>query len=151
MLRTKSGLPKHCSWNTDHHGKRRVRFRKAGFTTYLTCTPWSEDFMRQYACALDGVKAPATSGEVGASRTIPSSISALVVRYYRSPDFKALRPSTQVMRRYIIENFRREYGDDPVNRLARKHIKDIIGAKAGTPHAANSLLKMLRVLLGFVR
>lgn len=56
MLRTKSGLPKHCAWNTDQHGKRRVRFRKAGFSTYLTGTPWSEDFMRQYAAALDGVK-----------------------------------------------------------------------------------------------
>jgi hypothetical protein len=47
MIRTKSGLPKHCGWNTDHHGKRRVRFRKAGLSTYLTGTPWSEDFMRQ--------------------------------------------------------------------------------------------------------
>jgi hypothetical protein len=28
MLRTKSGLPKHCYWNTDRHGVRRVRFRK---------------------------------------------------------------------------------------------------------------------------
>ena len=49
MLRTKSGLPKHCGWNADRIGTRRVRFRKAGFTTYLTGTPWSEDFMRQYA------------------------------------------------------------------------------------------------------
>ena len=57
MLRTKSGLPKYCSWNVDRHGKRRVRFRKAGCTAYLTGTPWSEDFMRQYATALDGVKA----------------------------------------------------------------------------------------------
>ena len=30
MLRTKSGLPKHCSWAPDRHGKRRVRFRKSG-------------------------------------------------------------------------------------------------------------------------
>ena len=57
MLRTKSGLPKHCGWNVDRHGKRRVRFRMAGFTTYLTGTPWSDDFMRQYAAARDGVKA----------------------------------------------------------------------------------------------
>ena len=42
MLRTKSGLPKHCGWNADRHGTRRVRFRKDGFTTYLTGTPWSE-------------------------------------------------------------------------------------------------------------
>jgi integrase len=124
---------------------RRVRFRKGGFT-YLTGTPWSEDFMRQYARALDGVKAQA-SGERGASRTIPGSINGLCVSYYRSPDFKALRSSTQVMRRYIIERFRNEHGDMPVNRLFRKHVKDIVGAKADTPHAANSLLKMLRILL----
>ena len=48
MQRTKSGLPKHCSWNTDRHGKRRVRFRKSGFTTYLTGLPYSPDFMAQY-------------------------------------------------------------------------------------------------------
>jgi hypothetical protein len=57
MRRTKSGLPKHCSWNLDReNGKRRVRFRKVGFSTYLIGTPWSEDFMRQYAAALDGVE-----------------------------------------------------------------------------------------------
>ena len=83
MLRTKSGLPKHCSWNVDRHGKRRVRFRRRGFSTYLTGTPWSEDFMRQYAAALDGVKAQA--GNVGAGRTVPGSLDALCVSYYRSP------------------------------------------------------------------
>ena len=35
MLKTRSGLPKHCSWNEDQHGRKRVRFRKAGFSTYL--------------------------------------------------------------------------------------------------------------------
>jgi hypothetical protein len=39
MRRNKSGLPKYCGWNTDHHGKRRVRFRKNGFSTYLIGTP----------------------------------------------------------------------------------------------------------------
>jgi hypothetical protein len=77
MLRTKSGLPKHCSWNCDRHGTRRVRFRKAGFSTYLTGTPWSEDFMRQYAAALDGVKAQA--GNIGTERTKPGTINALIV------------------------------------------------------------------------
>jgi hypothetical protein len=43
MLRTKSGLPKHCCWNTDQRGNRYVRFRKAGFTTNLTGIPWSEE------------------------------------------------------------------------------------------------------------
>jgi len=74
MLRTKSGLPKHCSWNSDRHGTRRVRFRKRGFSIYLTGIPWSEDFMRQYAAALEGVRAP----NIGAERTIAGTVNALV-------------------------------------------------------------------------
>jgi integrase len=147
MLRTKSGLPKHCSWNRDQHGKRRVRFRKSGFTTYLTGIPWSEEFMRQYAAALEGVKAQASN--IGAGRTRPGSFNALCVSYYRSPEFRGLKPSTQTMRRNIIERFRNEHGDKPISRLGRAHIKDIIGAKANTPEAANNLLKVLRVLLSY--
>lgn len=111
MLRTKSGLPKHCSWNIDRHGKRRVRFRRGGLSTYLSGTPWSEDFMRQYAQALDGVKA--RTDNVGAGRTLPGSVNALVVSYYRSPEFRGLKASTQKARRWIIERFRNEHGDKP--------------------------------------
>ena len=45
--------------------------------------------------------------------------------------------------------FRNAYGDLPVNRLTRQNARDIIGAKADTPHAAN-LLKVLRVLFEYV-
>src|SRR5512132_1629339 len=120
MLRTKTGLPKHCSWNLDREdGKRRVRFRWHGFSTYLTGTPWSEDFMRQYAAALDGVKAQATN--VGAKRTIPGSFDALCVSYYRSPEFRGLKASTQAVRRNVIERFRNEHGTKPIARLGRAH------------------------------
>jgi hypothetical protein len=74
MLRTKSGLPKHCTHIVDRHGKRRVRFRKKGFSTYITGTPWSEGFMRQYAAALDGVKVQASN--IGAQRTKQGSFDA---------------------------------------------------------------------------
>ena len=147
MLRTKSGLPKHCSWNPDRHGKRRVRFRKNGFTTYITGTPWSEDFMRQYAAALDGVKAQAAN--IGVVRTRPGSFNALAVSYYRSPEFRGLRPSTQAARRNIIERFRALHGDKPLRGLQRAHISEIIGAKAETPEAANHLLKVLRIMLAY--
>ena len=147
MLRTKSGLPKHCCWNTDRHGKRRVRFRKGGFTTYLPGIPWSEEFMRQYAAALEGVKA--RLGNIGAGRTKPGSFDALCVSYYRAPEFRGLAPSTQAKNRGIIERFRVEHGDKPVSRLGRAHIKDVIGAKANTPEAANNLLKVLKVLLNY--
>ena len=51
-MKTKNGLPKHCSWNEDRHGTSRVRFRRGARSIYLTGEPWSEDFMQQYANAL---------------------------------------------------------------------------------------------------
>ncbi|HUI22325.1 MAG TPA: hypothetical protein VLZ74_14935, partial [Methylocella sp.] len=96
MLRTKSGLPKHCSWNCDQHGKRRVRFRKGGFSTYLTGTPWSEGFMRQYVAALDGVKAQASN--VGEERIVPGTLGALITAYLDANStslFKTRAPETR--------------------------------------------------------
>src|SRR5215471_8921215 len=111
MLRTRSGLPKHCCWNLDWHGKRRVRFRKAGFSTY----------------------------NAGTGRIIPGSMDALIVKYYRSPEFLGLKANTQTGRRGVIEAFRNQHGSKPVVRLTRAHIKDLIGAKSSTPAAANNL------------
>lgn len=45
--------------------------------------------------------------------------------------------------------FGNEHGDKPINRLGTWHISEIIGAKADTPEAANNLLTVLRVLLGY--
>jgi integrase len=147
MLKTRNGLPKHCGWNVDRvGGKRRVRFRKGAYSTYLSGIPWSESFMKQYAAVLEGVTVAQTA-EVGAGRTIPGSFDALCVSYYRSPKFQALNPSTQAVRRNVIERFRNDHGKKPLARLTRAHISEIIGAKAKTPEAANNLLKVLRVLL----
>jgi integrase len=126
---------------------RRVRFRRNGVSIYLTGTPWSEEFMRQYALALDGVKTQTI--DIGAKRTIPGSFDALVVSYYKSPEFRGLKPSTQITRRNIIERFRREHGTKPVARLGNVHVRDIIGAKAATPESANNLLKVLRILCDY--
>jgi integrase len=142
-LRTKNGLPKHCTPVIDRHGKNRVRFRKAGFSTYLTGIPWSEDFMRQYAAALEGIEQ--RTADIGAGRTLPGSINALVVSYYKLV-FPRLKVSTQSERRYIIERFRTEHGTKPVRLLKREHIAAIIAARAQTPHAANNLLKTLHTL-----
>ena len=146
MLKTRSGLPRHCTYETDRHGKRRVRFRKGAMSAYLKGIPWSEDFMRAYAAALQGTSLP---GEIGSSRTIPGSFDALCVAYYRSAAFGSLQPSTQADRRGVIEAFRQQHGDKPLRGLTRAHIHSIVGAKASTPGAANNLLKALKVMLAF--
>jgi integrase len=157
MLRTKSGLPKHCGWNVDRHGKRRVRFRKAGFTTYLTGTPWSEDFMRQYAAALDGVKAQATN--IGAARTVAGTVNAIVLAYLdpeSSSPFKIGAAETKRTRQNILENFAKAHGDKPIYGtdnsgqrtmlMTRKHVQRIVNEKAKTPFAQRNFLNTLRAL-----
>jgi hypothetical protein len=158
MRRNRSGLPEYCSWNYDRHGTRRVRFRKGGFSTYLTGTPRSEDFMRQYAAALDGVKAQATN--IGAKRTKPgSSLDALIAAYLDPQStslFRTRAPETQRTCRNIIENFRREHGHKPLYRtdsrgerimlLTREHMQRIVNSKAGTPFAQRNFLNTVHVM-----
>jgi integrase len=146
VLKTRSGLPKHCTYQPDRDGKRRVRFRRAGVSVYLTGIPWSEDFMRQYAAALE--REQGQRAQIGAGlRTLPGSFSALCVSYYNSHGFQGLKASTQAVRRNILERFRAEHGHRPLKDLQRVHIATMMGAKAKTPEAANNLLKVLRVVL----
>jgi integrase len=148
MLKTRSGLPKHCTYQRDCNGKRRVRFRRRGVSVYLTGIPWSEDFMRQYAAALEREQGQRV--QIGATkRTLPGSFSALCVSYYGSPEFRGLAAITQRVRRNMLERFRAEHGHRLLKDLQRAHIRNIIGAKAETPEAANNLLKTLRVLLNY--
>jgi integrase len=146
MRRTKSGLPRFCSWHSDRDGgRRRVRVRKGGALTYLSAdlTPWSEAFMRAYAAALEGAM---SSLGTSPSRIVPGSISELIENYYRLI-FPTLAEATRTSRRGILENFRRQHGDKRVAHLQREHIIAIVNDKAKTPHAANNLRKMLRHLL----
>jgi integrase len=148
MLRTRNGLPKHCTYQADRYGNRRVRFRRRGVSVYLTGIPWSEDFMREYAATLEREGAART--QIGAiKRTLPGSFSALCVSYYGSPEFRGLAAITQRVRRNMLERFRAEHGHRPLKDLQNAHIRSIIGAKVDTPEAANNLLKTLRVLLNY--
>jgi hypothetical protein len=54
-------LPKHCTYAIDRHCKRRVRFFRRGFSTYLKGIPWSEDFMSECARALEDIGIPSVS------------------------------------------------------------------------------------------
>jgi len=159
MLKTRSGLPKHCSWAKDRHGKRRVRFRKNGFTTYIAGIPWSDDFMRQYAAALEGVKAQTTN--IGSERTIAGTVGAVVAAYLDCSEtstspFKTCAPETQRGRRNILENFRKAHGDKPlfsistggrrIMLLTREHVQVIVNEKVATPFAQRNFLNTLRAM-----
>lgn len=138
-------LPLHCTWNTDRHGKKRVRFRKGFYSIYLSGVPYSEEFMRQYHVALDGRLSQTAS--MPDARVEQGTIDAVVENFYRSTDFVKLKANTQKVHMNMLEKFRGQHGRKRVAHLTPAHVKAIIGDMVDRPGAANGLLKALRVLL----
>ena len=93
----------------DVRGKVRRYFRRPGQKRIpLLGLPGSDEFMAAYQEALAGVESKL---EIGASRTKPGTINALIVEYFKSDAFtKALAPETQRMRHNILDRFRTDHG-----------------------------------------
>jgi integrase len=142
----RSGLPKGVTMFFDRHGKRRIRGRRNGLTYYFQSELGTEQWVLEYQRWQAGLK---PHGEIGAKRTKPGSVSALVVKLYRSAEWVNLSEATKTTYRGIIERFRAEHCDKPVAQLERKHVRDIVAKKAQTPAAANNLLRMIRMLMRF--
>src|SRR6266849_4285527 len=111
--------PKHINRFRDRHGKLRDVCRVPGQKSFtLPGLPWSEDYMAAYSAALARIP----NMEIGADRTLPGTIDALVVSHYRSAEWNALEPDTQKTRRRIIEKFRAKHGEKRVGLLHRDHV-----------------------------
>src|SRR5688572_6517569 len=111
-------LPDNVTEYTDRHGKTRYRFRKSGYKTYhFRSEPGTEAFRGEYAAALSGAIGTII---IGQDRITPGSIDDLCMRYYSSPAWKTMAPTSQATYRGIIERFRERkkksglrYGDLP--------------------------------------
>jgi integrase len=135
--------PKYCHHKQDRRGEGGFwYYERKGYTRVrLPGLPWSPEFMRAYEGA---AKAPVVPGE---SKTVQGTLNALIVSYYSSSLWQALKPSTQTTYRNTLELMRGEYGDRPVAMIERKHIRAIIEKKAQTPAAANRWLSLMVTLL----
>ena len=108
----------------DRHGRVRRYFRRRGCPDVaLSGSPGSPEFMAAYQRALD----LARPMEIGATRTKPGTIDALIVDYLKSDAFtKALAPETQRMRRNILDRFRTDHGAKRVVTLERRHVAKLL-------------------------
>ena len=139
-------LPPHVHGFLDRHGRPRFYFRRPGYPrAALPGLPWSPAFMASYEQALGDISdQPA---EIGASRTLPGTISALVVVYYKSDAWnRELAADTRKTRRRIIEKFRAQHGDKRVALLRRDHILKMLAA-IEKPSAKRHWLKAIRGLM----
>lgn len=134
----------HVEHFKDRHGHSRHYFRRGhGKRIALPGLPGSDEFMAAYRAALN------TSGGVTGHQKHPRSFAALADLYFQSPKFKAQKPISQYSSRNVIERFVAQHGHRIVPEMTRAHVDILIGAKAETPAAANTLLKRLRTLLKY--
>ena len=105
--------------------------------------PGSSEFLEAYQAA----RAALQVREIGASRSVPGSVSGTIGAYYTHNSFLGLALGTQRSRRAILEKFRSEHGDKPLRKLTRGHVTKILGGKK--PFAARNWLMTLRSLMQF--
>ena len=143
----------------DRHGRLRHYVRRPGCKSVaLPGVPGSAEFMESYQAALAN---EAPKAQVGAARTLPGTVDALVVFYLdcspgSTSPFKTLAAETQRTRRNILENFREAHGDKRIYRtetngrrvmlLTRERMQRIVNEKVDTPFAQRNLLNTLRAL-----
>lgn len=128
----------------DRHGKVRRYFRRPGVKRAPLPGPvGSEEFMLAYQAALSA----AAPVEIGACRTKPGTINALVIAYFKSDEWlHRLTDDTRKTRRRIIERFRAQHGDKRVALLQNEHVTKMLGAIDGVS-AKRHWLKAIRGLL----
>jgi integrase len=131
----------------DVRGGRRHYFRRRGQRVALPGLPGSAEFMAAYAVALTSN----STIEIGAVRSGPGTIAALVAAYYGSAEFKhEIKPATARLRRSILEKFRELYGDRPAALMHAEAVRKVL-AKIESAHTRSNWLKALRALMGFAQ
>jgi integrase len=131
-------------WVDKKTGKAYWRFRRRGYKEVtLPGLPGSREFMAAYQQALDQAQVP-----IGAKRTKAGSVSAAIVGYYDSTMFfGSLAPSTQAIRRQILERFRADHGDKPIALLPQRFIVLMLGKLK--PSVAIGWLSAIRHLMQY--
>jgi integrase len=115
-------------------------FRRAGFPLIrLPALPGSTEFMTEYQKALGSTPEP-----IGSGRSKPGSVATAIASYYGCPEFKALAPSSQAVRRAVLERFGREHGDKLIAAMPTKFLRELLNRME--PTTAKNWLAAIRAL-----
>lgn len=133
---------KYVSEYLDRHGNWRARFRKGSVDHTFVQTAGTPEFQAEYDTLINGLPP-----QIGFNKTKRGTISALIVHYYKTPKFVALKPDTKRDYKCVIEKFRGPYGERLVSALQGHHIEMILAKYVDTPSQANKLLKRLKQLM----
>jgi len=142
----------------DRHGKQRWRFRRGGRTIALPQAPGHPEFEAAYRAAIEGRKVEKAPVQRMPGAVVPRSLRAAWRILTRDTiEWQRLSDVSRANQTAIAERFLRAeavpgepmtFGDLPLERLERRHIKAILARWSDTPHAAAHILRLLRKLTG---
>jgi integrase len=147
-------LPQGCVEDRDRHGNIRIYYRVKGRPKVrLRGTPWTAEFMTEYAAAKDhSAKARITEITSGTWRS-------LCVKYFSEyADYLRLDKRTQRVRRGLLEatfdepiapGSSKSFGDFPLSHMTEDAVEVLRDRKLHRPEAANARLKAIRQVFKF--
>jgi len=128
----------------DRHGRMRYYFRRKGYERRALPHPDAANFLEAYHEASKPI------ARVEPSQTfLPGTFKALCHEYEHSAEFGQLAKSTQRETRYVLNALVAKHGDNPLIKFERRHIRILRDSMKDKPGAANKMLRVLKVLLGF--
>jgi site-specific recombinase XerD len=121
-------------------------FRRDSRRWRLPGQPASEEFAAEY----QRLKALTESTEPVERRPYATgSFGALVRDYLASAAYKEKRARTAAEYRRVLEGLVTAHGHKPVYQLRRRHVRKIRDERSETPGAANTILRLLKIVLNF--
>lgn len=124
-------------------------FRRAGRRWRLPGVPLSEEFMEEYRRLVTVTEPSAAEPPSDRSGYRHGSFGALVNDYLKCAEFKDNKESTRGEYKRVLEALQSAHGDKPLRELRRRHIRRIRDERAETPGAANTIVRMLKIVLNF--
>jgi hypothetical protein len=125
-------------------GHRKMRLReKVG----------SPEFHRAYQAAVAAIGGTDQTSKAKPKAPTPNSFQWLCLKFFDSTDFKLLDPTTQHVRKQVLEHTWDEpiapgaiekFGDFPLSRMNGKAVRVLRNRKAEFPEAANVRIKAVR-------
>lgn len=138
-----------CTSFLDRHGRERWRFRRNGKTISLPGSPGEGTFDEAFYKALNGQSIkPAAEPK--------KTFSEAWALHRRTPAWKTARPITREGTERIADRFLAlkvgpeldlVWGDVPITDVRRRHIAQLLGDRADTPHAAWRMLVVIRKMI----
>src|SRR5262249_44437090 len=129
-------------------GKTYFYFRRAGSPrTPLPGLPGSVEFMEAYAVALNDTPEPKLN--LGANRTVPGTVNAVIAGLYRDPTFTKNVEITRKTDRNLLEQIRTAHGSKRVALMEKRHIMALLAEKEGKPAAQRNRLRVIRMMLDY--